>query len=220
MIKNLANKILGLTLILTAANQAYANELLSGCVMNNGALTHQVFLNDNKFLGRFDFPTFRDFETDPSGSTHKVNVPLSNDSIFAHQLGFLEEKEAVFRTIFGKKTELVVEFDHCELQESHDKTLAARFCSKLSPTEINGVKLKSIHFGIQNQIRTSLVGSHGQTGETHVVYANLRVITESNVAYKSSFTYYPNGNSTQCTLTENIVYKQGAPDQIKLSLQK
>lgn len=206
-------------LILGSLSQAHA-EVLSNCVTNNGLLSHQVSLDGDKLIGRFDFPTLRDFEVDPTGNTRLLNPPLSNDPIFTDNLDFLNKKTALFRSIFNEKAELHVVFDYCELQESRDKTLAARFCIKDTPTEINGVKIKKIEFSLQNQIRKSLIGNHGQTGQTHAVYADLLITSKENVAYRSSFTYFPDGNASQCRLSENVVYKKEKPDPLLISKAK
>ena len=192
------------SLLLILTTQARA-ELLSGCAMAHGSLVHKVSNVDGELVARFDFPTFRDLEKDPSGQTQSLNTPLSNDGLFADRLEFLKEKQEFFEKVFGPKFNLIVKFDFCELQENQDKKLAARFCFKSGPMEINGQAVNLIEFGIQNQFRTSLVGSQGQTAQTEVVYADLAFTTlpnKSGIAkiYRSSFSYYPNGDSVQCTL--------------------
>jgi len=193
-----------LSVVLSGATQAQA-ELLSGCAMDNGNLIHKVDLVAGGLIGRFDFPTFKDLEEDSTGQTRSVNAPLTNDSIFSSSLPFLKEKKKFLEKVFGPKRSLNVNFDFCEFQQSEYKKFSARFCIKEGPFEVNGVSLKRLEFSIQNQVRTSLVGSQGQVAQTDVVYVDLLFTTVANSSgvvkkYNSSFTYYPDGDSIQCTL--------------------
>jgi len=190
------------SIILISATQAQA-QLLSGCAMDNGSLTHTISKVDGKHIGRFYFPTYIDYEKDSTGNTLSMNSPLSNDGVFSLGLPFMEEKRQFLDKVFAPSLNLIIEFDSCELQQSDDKELSARFCIKNGPIEINGIKLKRIEFSLQNQIRKSLTGSAGQTKLTEVVYADLTFTTEANsngriTMYKSSYSYFPNGNSVQC----------------------
>jgi len=187
------------------STQSYAQDLF-GCAIANGNMIHSVFTDDDgSWTGRFDLPSYRNLEKDPSGQTTTLNAPLTNDSLFSDNLAFTHEKQAVLEKIFGDKFSLQVKFDRCELQQSEDKAFSARFCSKSGSFKINGVALQRIEFSLQNQIRTSLVGNQGQVAQTSVVYADLLFTTTSNqngiaTAYRSSYTYFPNGDSTQCAI--------------------
>jgi len=188
-------------------------QLLSGCAMAHGNLVHKVSIIDSELIGWFSFPTFRDLEKDPTGQLRSLNTPLSNDTVFSDRLEFLKEKSDFFQSIFKNSLNLKVIFDACELQQSADKTLSARFCSKFGPLVINGVKIQQIDFSMQNQFRTSLVGSVGQTQKTEVVYADLMFTTEPNKSggikkYLSSMSYFPNGDSIQCSLDASTYKRQ------------
>lgn len=173
--------------------------------MASGSLIHKVDNINNELVGSFQFPQFRDVVKDPTGQTQSMNAPLSNDPVFSDRLEFLKEKNQFLEKIFDEKFSLKIKFDFCESQQSADKKLSAKFCIKNGPFEINGISLQRVQFSIQNQVRTSLVGSDGQVAHTDVVYADLLFTTTSDAkgivkAYRSSFTYYPNGNSIQCIL--------------------
>jgi hypothetical protein len=193
-----------ISVILIGATQAQA-QLLSGCAMDNGNLAHTVSEVDGEIVGRFTFPSYIDYKKDKTGNTLSINAPLSNDGVFSLGLPFINEKRNFVDKVFASSPNLVVVFDSCELQESKDKQLAARFCSKSGRFEINGVELKRLEFSMQNQVRKSLTGSEGQIKFTEVVYADLIFTTVANAngkitMYKSSYSYFPNGDTIQCSL--------------------
>jgi|GEM_PF-2598065 len=210
--------LIATSVFLTTQAQA---QLLSGCAMANGNLVHKVSIVDNELIGWFNFPSFRDLETDPSGQTRGLNTPLSNENVFSDRLGFLKEKSEFFQKVFGDKPALQLKFNACELQQSADKKFAARFCAKFGPMVINGVHIRQIDFSLQNQIRTSLVGSEGQVQNTEVVYADLMFTTEPNESgaikkYLSSMSYYPNGDSIQCTMDASAYSKRDLPPELSI----
>lgn len=188
-------------------NSAQAEDV-AACGLGNGDMIHKIVQKtDGSFCGHFDLPLYRDFEADSRGQIIEVNAPLSDSNVFSNGLPFLKEKSNFLKNLFKSNGEtnanLKIKFDHCENQSSADKKLKAWFCNATTTSSINGVAVHRVDFSLQNQTRTSLVGENGETAEFDVYYAELTFTVPSKngkTMYKSSYSYFPNGNSIQCLL--------------------
>gem|GEM_PF-5347643 len=145
-----------------------------------------------------------------------VDVPIENDNIRHTSMDWVTRKAAFFKKLFPdvklpikdkiQTSTLILDFteEDCYLRTREEFVYAS--CRAEGPININGVVLESIDFSIQNQMRTTLLSDPENpdelvVGELETYYANLVFAKKEGYGktnYRSSTTYYPDGNDVQC----------------------
>ncbi len=145
-----------------------------------------------------------------------VDVPIENDNIRHTSMNWIKRKADFFKELFPdvkipiknkiQTSTLILDFaeKNCYIRAREEFIYAN--CRAEGPIVVNGVVLESIDFSIQNQMRTTLLSDPEKpnelvVGELEAYYANLVFSKKEGYGkmnYRSSTTYYPDGNDIQC----------------------
>lgn len=216
--------ILTVLLALTFSSQAEisAQENVFSC-SEAGNLTHSFRKTDSGYDLLVNFRMYEirpdwDSETNqPIGyGAVGIDVPIENDNVRMTGMNWIKEKADFFTELFPPtplptegpidKGLIVLKFqdDNCFVEEKEGFHFVS--CRAQGPLNINGVDIESVDFSMQNQMRRTLLSSPQdpnelEIGEVEAVYANLTFAKRRGngiYMYRSSTTYYPNGNDVQC----------------------
>ena len=203
-------------------NSAYAQENILSCT-EAGNLTHNfIKLKEGYGLlvnfGMYEIaPEFNSETGEFEGQGFiGIDVPVDNDNVRITGMSWINEKAEFFKELFPdthlpasapiKTGFFALDFskEDCVVKEKEGFIYAN--CRAQGPVVINGVELKYIDFSMQNQIRTTLLSNpinpnDLDVGEVETVYANIKFAKkkgEGTYVYRSSTTYYPNGNDIKC----------------------
>lgn len=210
-------------LLLLFTTSSFASEVNVLSCSERGDQTHRL----TKTKTGYNFSvSFRIFsirpEYDPSTGLVSgqgqigIDVPLENDGVRTTSMRWMNEKDKFFQRLFPAvdlpvqssvttgELSLDLATDDCQVKEQEEFIFVS--CRAKGPHLINGVEIENVDIHMQNQIRTTLLNDPEDqeelvVSEIEAVYASVSFHKKQGYGtyiYRSSVTYLPDGDETQC----------------------